>query len=106
MKEHKLNLTQSLEILRNTPKTLEGLLKDTSNFWRVNNEGENTWNPTQVVKHLIISDKTNWMPRINIILSDIKDKNYQSFERMDDSIKTNDINELLEEFKLINIVVN
>ncbi|CAL2105564.1 DinB family protein [Tenacibaculum sp. 190524A02b] len=101
MEIYNFNLTQSLEILRKTPKILEGLLKDISDFWTINNEGENSWNPTQVVKHLILADKTNWVPRINIILSNSKDKNYKPFERMDDSIKTDDINLLLKEFKEI-----
>lgn len=101
MRKRNLDLHQSIEILQNTPFTIEALLKGTSDFWRMRNEGENTWSPTQVVQHLILADKTNWMPRINIILSDTKDKTYHPFQRMDDGIKTDDIAELLEEFKTI-----
>lgn len=94
-------IDHSIEILQNTPKTLESLFKDTSEIWRTHNEGKDTWSPTQVIQHLILAEKNNWIPRINIILSDTGNKEYKIFERMEESTKVTDINDLLDEFKSI-----
>ena len=94
-------LEQSIEVLENTPSTLEGLLKGTSTIWRLENEGDGTWNATEVVSHLILAEKNNWIPRINIILSDCHNKKYSSFERMHESKEVKSMDELLLEFRTV-----
>lgn len=94
------NLQKSIEILSRTPKTLQILLADISDDWLVNNEGENTWSPYDIVGHLIHGEKTDWMVRAKIILSDKKDKTFESFDRFaqEKESKGKTIQELLEEF--------
>lgn len=94
-------LHQSIEILSKTPKTLESLLSGLSKNWLNNNEGANTWSPYDIIGHLIHGEKTDWIPRATIILSDSVDKTFEPFDRfaqMDDD-PTRSIEELLEEFK-------
>ena len=92
---------KAIEILKRTPSTIEALLKGISKEWLMNNEGENTWSPYDIVGHLIHGEKTDWIPRAKIILSDSQNKTFEPFDRfakMGENQKR-DIEELLEEFK-------
>ena len=99
----KFTIDKSIEILASTPSVLEAHLNHLSKEWLHNNEGGNTWSPFEIVIHLINGEKTNWVPRINVILSENKEKSFESFIRMDDtdSHKEKSITNLLNEFKAI-----
>ncbi|WP_226658954.1 DinB family protein [Pseudalkalibacillus hwajinpoensis] len=62
------NLAEAIQILERTPRSLEELLTGLSNGWLTTNEGEGTWNAFEVIDHLIESERTNWMPRVETIL--------------------------------------
>jgi hypothetical protein len=96
-------IEKAIEILERTPLAIEALLKGISEEWLKNNEGANTWSPYEVVGHLIHGEKTDWIPRAKIILSDSKNKTFQPFDRFAQMKegKGKDIEELLEEFKQI-----
>lgn len=74
------DLAGSIEVLANTPAALEHLFDGLSNQWVMNNEGVGTWSPSDVVRHLILAEKFNWMPRLHIILSD-PDTTFPVFNR-------------------------
>ncbi len=63
-------LNEAIELLERTPKTLEVFLSGLSGKWLGCNEGEGTWNTTEVVDHLIEAEKNNWMPRLECILQE------------------------------------
>ena len=95
------NLDKSTEILARTPLVLESLLTGLSREWLMENEGENTWSPYDIVGHLIHGEKTDWIPRARVILSDEEDKTFVPFDRFaqleEDSNKP--ITELLQDFR-------
>jgi DinB superfamily len=97
------NLTESIGILSRTPLVLESLLQDLPAPWVMNNEGENTFSPFDVVGHLIHGEKTDWVARMEIILSDKSDKTFEPYDRFaqlrDSEGKT--LKELLAEFKTL-----
>lgn len=99
------DINQSIEILSRTPATLETLLNGLSAAWLTNNEGEDTWSPYDIVGHLIHGEKTDWMTRARIILSNAEDKTFVPFDRFaqlnEDQEKS--IEELLKEFSAIRI---
>jgi uncharacterized damage-inducible protein DinB len=66
----KFSLNKSLEILQATPNVLGVMLNDLSDDWIIANEGENTWSAKEVLAHLIICERTNWLVRVKIMLSD------------------------------------
>ena len=76
-----LNLRESIEILERTPSVLEALLTGLSSNWVRADEGEGSWSPYLVVGHLIHGEKTDWMVRANIILSQVKNKNFAPYDR-------------------------
>ncbi len=94
------SLEKSIEILERTPKVLKAMLLDISADWITNNEGGETWNVVEVVKHLIDGENTNWIPRVEVILSAESDKNFPPFDRfahLKDSSKSS-LSELLNKF--------
>lgn len=97
------SLSKSIEILERTPDALIHLLSGLSHEWTSCNEGENTWSVYDVLGHLIHGDKTDWLIRAELILSDKEDKSFIPFDRFaqfDDS-KGKSLLDLLLEFKEI-----
>ncbi|RSD29046.1 DinB family protein [Mesobacillus subterraneus] len=76
-----INLNEVIEILERTPRTLESFLSGLSDGWLTANEGEGTWNASEVIGHLIDGERYNWIPRLQIILSDNTEKTFPVFDR-------------------------
>lgn len=99
------DIQKSIEILSRTPKTLAFLLSGLSDEWIRNNEGEGTWSPYDILGHLIHGEKTDWIPRAKIILSDAEDKTFEPFDRLAQmqEDQTRPIEELLKEFAKLRV---
>ncbi|CAL2102480.1 DinB family protein [Tenacibaculum sp. 190130A14a] len=76
----KFSIDKGLEVLEKTPNTLINLLENLSDEWIYANEGENTWSPFDVLGHLIHGEKTDWIPRLKIILFE-DHKHFVPFDR-------------------------
>ena len=96
----KFNIDKAMPILERTPAIVALLLKDLDNDWINNNEGQDTWSPFDVVGHYIHGEKTDWIPRLNIILGDQDDKRFVPFDRFAQftNSKGKSLDDLLEEF--------
>jgi len=97
------SLDKSIEILSSTPYLLETWLKGLGDEWVTKNEGPETWSPYDVVGHLIHGEKTDWIPRMQIILSDKADKTFEPFDRFAQftESKGKTLKELIAEFKTL-----
>jgi len=94
-------ISKATEILERTPAVIEALLNGLSGEWTSNSEGNGTWSPYDVLGHLIHGEKTDWIPRVKIILSEQNDKRFVTFDRFaqfTDS-KNKSLRQLLDEFK-------
>jgi hypothetical protein len=104
-KEIQLNmdfsLSRSIEILERTPQVLLVMLQDLSTEWTYNNEGEDTWSVYDIVGHLIQGELTDWIPRLEIILSEKENKTFIPFNRFAqfEMNKGKSLEQLLNEFK-------
>lgn len=100
----KLTIIKALEVLQQTPNTLISLLSNLSKEWTLANEGEKTWSSYDVIGHLIHGEKTDWIPRLNIILLN-NNKNFTPFDRFAqfENSKEKTIQELLLEFKTLRV---
>lgn len=89
-----------IAILRNTPDVLRALLRDLDARWITSNYGPDTFNPFDVVGHLIHGERTNWLPRIRMILEHGESRAFDAFDRyaMYEASKGSTIGELLDEF--------
>ena len=94
------NIKESLKILERTPGILENLLTGLDEEWIFSNEGKDTWSPYDVIGHLIHGEKTDWIPRMKIILNE-KNKQFIPFDRFAqfENSKGKTMTELLGEFK-------
>ena len=77
--EHSLQNTMAL--LSHTPATLNALLRDLPEAWTLRNEGVNTMSPFDVIVHLTHAERTNWMPRVRMILQFGEGKSFEPFDR-------------------------
>lgn len=100
-RQMKFGIKKSVEILSRTPAILESMLDGLSEGWTRNNEGDNTWSPYDVIGHLIHGEKTDWIPRAILILSNSEKTPFEPFDRfaqMNDG-KEKGMVELLKEFR-------
>ncbi|WP_333599875.1 DinB family protein [Flavobacterium sp.] len=94
------DLQKATEVLTNTPTVLRTLLHGLSEEWIFENEGADTWSPFDIMGHLLHGEKTDWIARMEIILSDSNDKTFQPFDRFAqfEESKGKSIVQLLDEF--------
>ena len=97
----RFSIHQSIEILERTPVVLQHLLENLSAEWTVNNEGGDTWSAYDVLGHLIHGDKTDWLPRAELVLSENVEKRFQPFDRFAqfENSKGKTLKQLLHDFE-------
>jgi hypothetical protein len=62
------DLELGMKILERTPRILRAWLADLPHAWVYRNQGGETWSPFDVVGHFIHGERTDWMPRLKLIL--------------------------------------
>jgi uncharacterized damage-inducible protein DinB len=94
-------LERSIEVLERTPDVLHALLKGISADWTSKNEGGETWSVYDIIGHFIHGEKTDWIPRAEIILSETQDKRFAPFDRFAqfEESRGKSLDQLLSEFK-------
>lgn len=75
------NLLHATEILSRTPAVLNSLFSNLSTEWIMANEGNETWSPFDVLGHLIHGERTDWIPRIKLILQSGESEPFETFDR-------------------------
>jgi hypothetical protein len=75
------NLQNEISLLTHFPAALNALLRELPEAWALRNEGENTWSAFDVVGHLIHGERTDWMPRVKMVLQFGETKTFESFDR-------------------------
>jgi uncharacterized damage-inducible protein DinB len=93
-------LEQALAVLSKTPATLKAMLQDLPDAWTQGNEGAETWNPYDVIGHLIHGERTDWLTRARIILEYGETRPFEPFDRFAQFAESQakSLAELLEEF--------
>jgi hypothetical protein len=72
----------AMEILKQTPATIEAMLAGLSDEWTAGGVDEASWAPFDVVGHLIHGEETDWMPRAEIILARGENRTFVPFDRL------------------------
>lgn len=94
------DLGASHQVLQRTPATLSAMLGGISVDWRSATEGGESWSPYVIVGHLIHGERTDWLPRAQIILAQGPSRAFQPYDRFaqfrDSAGKS--LDELLSEF--------
>ena len=97
------NLNDSIELLSRMPVTYRALFYGLGGKWTIANEGGDTWSAFDIVGHLIHGERTDWIPRARIILSDAEEKVFEPFDRFAQKqvSKGKSMDELIDEFEVL-----
>jgi hypothetical protein len=76
------DLSNGLSVLERTPSVLRALLVGLPDVWTQQNEGPDTWNPREVVGHLIEGERSDWIPRAQIVIAQGPSTAFEPFDRM------------------------
>jgi uncharacterized damage-inducible protein DinB len=74
-------LDEALPVLRRTPAVLRAWLGDLPDSWTASNEGPDTWSPYDIVGHLIHGERTDWIPRTELLLAHGESRPFTPFDR-------------------------
>lgn len=94
------NLVETVAILSRTPSTLNAFLRGLPASWVHCNEESDTWSAFDIVGHLIVGERTDWMPRLRIILEHGEARPFDPFNRSAQlrESQSKPLEELLDEF--------
>ena len=97
----KFDLQQSITVLERTPAVLRSLLAGLPPAWTDTEGDAGNWQAFDVVGHLIHGEKTDWIPRAEIILQERDERKFTPFDRLAqfDESTGRSLNELLTEFE-------
>ena len=76
------NLPQTIALLERTPATLNVFLRELPDSLTRQNEGGDTWSAYDIVGHLVYAERTDWMPRVKIILEFGEARAFEKFDRL------------------------
>jgi hypothetical protein len=75
------SVAEAIAVLRRAPATSNALLCGLPDIWVRGNEGKDTWSPLEIVGHLIFGERTDWMPRVQILLEHGEARPFDRFDR-------------------------
>jgi hypothetical protein len=75
------SLAEATAVLTRTPTILNTLLRGLPSVWVHSNEGKDSWNAFDIVGHLIVGERTDWMPRVRIVLENGEARPFDPFDR-------------------------
>src|SRR5438445_4206076 len=93
-------LDETIAVLTRTPATLDALLRGLPESWVRNNEGKDTWSAFEIVGHLIVGERTDWMSRARVILENGEARPFDPFDRFAQSRESQNksLEQLLDDF--------
>ena len=94
------DLPETITLLSRTPSALNSFLRDLPETWTVRNEGTKTWSPFDIVGHLIHGERTDWMPRVRMIVEQGETRPFDPFDRLaqERESQRRSLADLLDEF--------
>jgi hypothetical protein len=75
------DVAAGMAVLERTPQTLRAMLGGLPSAWTEATEGPETWSPYDIVGHLIHGERTDWIPRAQLILAQGPQRRFTSFDR-------------------------
>jgi hypothetical protein len=94
------SLAEATPVLTRTPTTLSALLRGLPRVWMSCNEGKDSWNAFDIVGHLIVGERTDWMPRVRIVLENGEARPFDPFDRFEQLKQSQEksMEQLLDDF--------
>lgn len=94
------SLAEAIAVLTRTPATLNALLRGLPDIWVRCNEGNDSWSAFDIMGHLIVGERTDWMPRVRILLENGEARPFDPFDRFAQLKENQDksLEQLLDDF--------
>jgi hypothetical protein len=94
------SLAETIAVLARTPATLNALLRGLPDIWLHRNEGKDTWSAFDIVGHLVVGERTDWIPRVRTILENGESRPFDPFDRLAQFKESKDksLEQLLDDF--------
>ncbi len=94
------SLADVVAVLSRTPATLDAWLRGLPEAWVLRNEGKDSWSAFDIVGHLIVGERTDWMPRARVILEKGETRPFDPFDRFaqERESRGKSLDQLLDEF--------
>ena len=95
------DVSEIVAVLERTPAVLRALLEGLTEPWLEATEGEGTFGPLDIVGHLIHGERTDWVPRMRMILTSGETQSFVPFGRSGfrEAIRGRSLLALLTEFQ-------
>jgi uncharacterized damage-inducible protein DinB len=74
-------LTDGLVILGATPEALRAMLAPLPPVWTDATDGRDTWSPFDIVGHLVHGERTDWIPRAELVLAQGAHRTFDPYDR-------------------------
>lgn len=81
------DITHGSAILARTPATLHALLDSLDSAWTSATEGPDTWSAYDILGHLLHGERTDWIPRAQLILAQGDIRRFARFDRFAQSLR-------------------
>ncbi|HXH67594.1 MAG TPA: DinB family protein [Candidatus Limnocylindrales bacterium] len=93
-------LEQTIALLARTPAALNAFLRELPDSLTRQNEGGDTWSAYDIVGHLVYAERTDWMPRVKMILQFGETRAFETFDRLGQTRESRgkSLEKLLDEF--------
>ncbi len=97
---NEFKVSDAVAVLTRTPAALDALLRGMPDLWVRGNEGEDTWSAFDILGHLVVGERTDWMPRVRMILEHGEARPFPPFDRFAQLRESHDktLEQLLDEF--------
>jgi hypothetical protein len=94
------NLVEAVAVLTRTPATLNALLRGLPRIWVRGTEGIDTWSAFDIMGHLVYAERSDWMPRVRIVLEKGEARLFDPFDRFAQLKESQDksLEQLLDDF--------
>ena len=93
-------LEEALASLAETPRVLSSLLEGLPDSWLYFQEDPEAWSPHTVLVHFVHNERSNWIPRARVVLSQEAVRKFPPFQQLptEGKLMEADVPELLAEF--------
>ena len=94
------HISSLIAVLERTPGVLRAMLAGVPDDLIRGTEGGESWSPFDVVGHLIHGERTDWIPRLRIILAEDNSRPFEPFDRFAqfEASRDSSLEDLLDEF--------
>lgn len=97
----RFSLEDARAVLSRTPATLRALCSGVGDAWTEPDYGPGTWSVREIIAHLVFNERTDWIPRLKIVLVHGESRPFDPFDRAGhkDMLGTHTLGRLLDVFE-------